>query len=195
MNQQLQTSLQNRLDKIPEKLISEEFLSSKGLGGDICFYIFDYPAEQELQVREYIAFIEKHMVKKHAQHKLLHINLLDLLLNYLQSRKQLDKAIELQKRKGDEALIKALAGPLHIDRVSNYLVDEYPVTEHDMVIISGIGSVWPLLRAHNLLNGLHAKLGHKPLVLFYPGEYTGQDMSLFGKIKSDNYYRAFRLVP
>ncbi|MBL1259973.1 MAG: DUF1788 domain-containing protein [Thiotrichaceae bacterium] len=191
MNQQLQT----RLDKIPDKLVSEEFLSSKGIGNEIGFYIFDYPAEQELQVRTYISFLEQLMAKKSANLKLIHINLLDLLLAYLESRKLLDKVIELQKRKGDDALLKALAGPLHIDKVSKYLIDEYSVSEHDMVLISGVGSVWPLLRTHNLLNGLHAKLGHKPLVLFYPGEYTGQDMSLFGKIKSDNYYRAFKLVP
>jgi len=45
------------------------------------------------------------------------------------------------------------------------------------------------------LNSLHSLLGHKPVVLFYPGYYDGQAMSLFGKIPSNNYYRAFRLVP
>jgi len=31
--------------------------------------------------------------------------------------------------------------------------------------------------------------------MFYPGRYDGQALRLFGKIKSDNYYRAFKLVP
>ena len=65
----------------------------------------------------------------------------------------------------------------------------------DMVFISGVGSVWPLLRAHSLLNSLHPLLDQTPLVLFYPGHYDGQTMSLFGKIPSNNYYRAFELVP
>ena len=52
-----------------------------------------------------------------------------------------------------------------------------------------------VLRAHNLLNKLHALLGHKPLVLFYPGHYSGQSLALFNKIPSNNYYRAFKLVP
>jgi len=186
--------LQNRLDQIPEKLISDEFLSNKGIGNEIGFYIFDYPAEDELQVRTHIEFLQKHMKKKQAHLKLVHINLLDMLLAYLENRKLLDKAIALQKNKGDAALIKALAGPLHMDKVSQFIVEAYPIAGQDMVLISGVGSVWPLLRTHSLLNSLHAKLGHKPLVLFYPGEYSGQDMSLFGKIKSDNYYRAFKLV-
>ncbi|WP_415358166.1 DUF1788 domain-containing protein [Halioglobus sp. Uisw_031] len=101
----------------------------------------------------------------------------------------------MQKRKGDEGLLKALSGPLRMDKFAPYLAKECAAEERDIILISGIGSVWPLLRAHNLLNGLHSLLGHKPVVLFYPGEYTGQSMSLFGKISSSNYYRAFKLVP
>jgi hypothetical protein len=33
-----------------------------------------------------------------------------------------------------------------------------------------------------------------PLIVFYPGSYTGQTLSLFSEFKDENYYRAFRLV-
>ena len=66
---------------------------------------------------------------------------------------------------------------------------------HDLVIVSGIGSVWPLLRSHALLNNLQAVMGRTPLLMFFPGRYDGQSLRLFGKIKSNNYYRAFKLVP
>jgi len=33
-----------------------------------------------------------------------------------------------------------------------------------------------------------------PVVMFFPGEYSGQDLHLFGTVKDDNYYRAFQLV-
>ena len=59
----------------------------------------------------------------------------------------------------------------------------------------GSGSVYPLLRAHTLLNNLHAVMGRTPLVLFYPGRYDGQALRLFGILQNDNYYRAFTLVP
>ncbi len=91
--------------------------------------------------------------------------------------------------------MKALAGPLHMDKFAPFIVDQSKAVDADMIFISGVGSVWPLLRAHDLLNSLHSLLGHKPLVMFYPGRYTGQTMSLFGKIPSKNYYRAFTLVP
>jgi hypothetical protein len=52
-----------------------------------------------------------------------------------------------------------------------------------------------MVRAHSVLNNLHSVTGKKPLVLFYPGKFTGLDLSLFGEFKTTNYYRAFRLVP
>lgn len=191
MNQQLQ----ERLNQIPEKILSSEFLNSQGLGNEIGFWIFDYDPAAELSVREYIAFLENMLTKKHSKISYVHINLLDMLVQYLNSRGFVEKAIALQQQKGDEALLKALAGPLHMDKFAPYLVEVTQAAEKSIVFISGIGSVWPLLRAHNLLNSLHSLLGQTPMVLFYPGHYDGQSMRLFGKIPSDNYYRAFKLIP
>jgi hypothetical protein len=187
-------ALQQRLNKIPDTVLSDDFLNKKGLGGDLCFWIFDYAPEYELQVREHIKFLGDHIAKKHSQLKVANINLLEDMMAYLKERKLLDRALELQKAKGDEALLKALAGPLHMDKFVPFLLKHNNIHDQDLVLLSGVGSVWPLLRAHNLLNSLHADLGHLPLVLFYPGEYTGKDLSLFNRIPSNNYYRAFKLV-
>ena len=191
----MNTQLYERLNQIPDKILSAEFLQGKGLGNEIGFWIFDYPPEDELSVREYTRFLEDMLAQKHQHLKVININLLDSLFSYLDERKFLQKAIDMQREKGDEALIKALKGPLHMDKFAPYLTEKYAATDQDIILITGVGSVWPLLRAHHLLNSLHALLGHKPVVLFYPGEYSGQAMSLFGKIPSNNYYRAFRLVP
>ncbi|HLD68641.1 MAG TPA: DUF1788 domain-containing protein [Pseudomonas sp.] len=191
MNQQLQ----DRLNQIPDKILTEEFLQSQGLGNEIGFWIFDYPAEDELHVREYLSFLQGFLDKKHAQLKVININLLQAMRDYLNQRSFTEKAIEMQKSKGDQALLKALSGPLHMDKFAPFLMEHSHAAEHDIVLISGVGSVWPVLRAHNLLNKLHALLGHKPLVLFYPGHYSGQSLALFNKIASNNYYRAFKLVP
>lgn len=187
--------LHDRLNQIPDKILCPEFLSGQGLGNEIGFWILDYEPEHELEVRKYIEFLEDMLAKKHSHLKVVNINLLTSLVGYLSDRNFIDKAINMQKLKGDEALLKALKGPLHMDKFAPYLTEKYSATEQDIIFITGVGSVWPLLRANNLLNSLHSLLGHKPVVLFYPGQYTGQAMSLFGKIPSNNYYRAFRLVP
>jgi hypothetical protein len=82
-----------------------------------------------------------------------------------------------------------------MDKFAPFLVKSSQAMNKDIGFISGVGSVWPLLRAHNLLNSLHSLLSETPVVLFYPGHYDGQTMSLFSKIPSNNYYRAFELVP
>lgn len=190
-----QVAIEDRLNQIQEIILSEQFLKSQNLGGEVSFYIFDYEPEDELKVREYVDVLENSIHKNFKNIQVININLLHVLVDYLKGRNYLDKSILLQKNKGDNSLFSALKGPLHVDNFTPYLVENYAIETSDIIFITGVGSVWPLLRAHNLLNSLHAKLGHKPLVLFYPGHFDKQTMSLFGKIPSHNYYRAFKLVP
>ena len=43
-------TLNERLNKILPRVISDEFLSGSGIGNEIAFYIFDYPPADELRV-------------------------------------------------------------------------------------------------------------------------------------------------
>jgi len=120
--------------------------------------------------------------------------LFDFVLDYLKSRNLLDKALDMQRTKGNEALKKALDGPLHENKIAPVFAEAAQPDQHDLILVSGVGSVWPLLRSHTLLNNLHSVMGNIPLVMFYPGRYDGQFLRLFGRLKSSPYYRAFRLV-
>lgn len=64
----------------------------------------------------------------------------------------------------------------------------------DVVMLMGSGRVFPYMRSHSILNNLQHVFDDVPVILFYPGEYTGQTLTLFGKFMDDNYYRAFNLV-
>ncbi len=44
--------LEERLKLLKQKVQEDDFLSAKGLGNEIPFWIFDYPPEKELLVRE-----------------------------------------------------------------------------------------------------------------------------------------------
>lgn len=187
--------LQERLNQIYDRVQSDEFLQGQGLGNEIGFWIFDYPPEHELQVREHLSFLVSQLGKKNPQLKVCNINLLSVMRDYLSQRKFLDKAFAMQVAKGDKALLKALSGPMHMDKFAPFLMEQTQAAAQDVIFLHGVGSVWPVLRAHILLNKLHALLGHKPVVLFYPGEYNGQSLTLFNQIPSNNYYRAFTLIP
>ncbi len=118
-----------------------------------------------------------------------------MIVGYIKERNLLDRALKLQRDKGDAELYKALRGPLHEGKIAQALIEAADPQAHDMILLSGIGSAWPLIRSHTLLNALHPLMGSKPLVVFYPGSYDGQGLRLFDRLSDRNYYRAFRLVP
>ncbi len=188
-------TLDERLNQIIPKIVSDDFLCGRGLGNELAFYLFDYPPEEELKVRDFLKTMLEHLPKKRSGMKVAHINLFDFVVKYLQSRGLLEKSIDMQRTKGDEALSKALMAVLHESKLGPLFVEAAQPEAHDMVIISGVGTVWPMLRSHGLLNNLQALMGHKPLLMFFPGKYDGTSLRLFGKVKSANYYRAFRLIP
>ncbi len=188
-------TLKERLNKIIPRITSKEFLEGGGLGNEIGFFIFDYPPEEELDVREHIKVILDHIEKKHSSIRINTVNLFELIIQYLKDRKLLDKAIQLQKEKGDKELMKALKAPLHEEKIAKVFSEKAAPDNCDIVFMTGVGNAWPLLRSHTLLNNLHPLMSETPLVVFYPGIYDGQGLSLFGKLEDNNYYRAFRLAP
>ncbi len=188
-------TLNKRFNEILPSITSKAFLGGSGIGNEIGFYIFDYLPEDELRVRKHIQWLIEHIPKQHPDLRVKHINLFELVLDYLNSRKLLAPALTMQREKGDEALKKALAGPLHENKLAEVFAKAAKPEEHDLILVSGVGSVWPLLRSHTLLNNLHKIMGQTPLVMFYPGKYDGQSLRLFGKLRNNNYYRAFKLIP
>ncbi|VTZ24401.1 conserved hypothetical protein [Methylocella tundrae] len=192
----MSASLRERLNKILARITSDAFLSGSGIGNEIAFYIFDYPPEDELIVRDHLRTLLQHIPKQKHGLRVKHVDLFDFVLDCLKSRNLLDKALKMERIKGERFVRDELVkGPLREDRLNHLFARAAQPDQHDVVIVSGAGTVWPLLRIHSLLNNLHSVMGKTPLVIFYPGSYDGLSLRLFGKIRNANYYRAFRLVP
>jgi len=190
----MNTNLDARLNQILPRITADEFIGNAGLGNEIGFYIFDYPPESELAVRNYLEFIAEYLPKSRPDLRFTQVNLLAFVVSYLKVRKLYDKALDMQAKKGDQALLKALQGTLSPEKIAQAFAEAVPPGEYDLILIAGVGSVYPILRSHNLLNNLQPLMGKTPLVIFYPGVYTGQGLKLFGRLERDNYYRAFKLV-
>tara|TARA_R110002072_G_scaffold10569_40_gene49301 strand:+ start:642 stop:1253 length:612 start_codon:yes stop_codon:yes gene_type:complete len=198
----MSTPLSTRLGQILPRITSPDFLSSEGIGNEIACYVFDYSPEEELQVRDHVDMMLQRLTSHHGYLTVLHLNLFDVALDLLKSRGLYKKLIELQQKKSDAALVQALRGPLAAEKIRDFIEATHSPAQADLFLLSGVGSVWPMLRAHNLLNCLHTVIGNTPLVLFYPGEFDGTTLRLFGKISPPSsqpgtkpYYRAFNLIP
>lgn len=186
-------ALQNRLDLILERIDNPQFLKNDGLGNEIGFWIFDYPANQELIVRDYVKHLTEKLEKRGF--KFGNVNIFQTLIDMLNSRGLLERTFAREKQVGVEAIKSTLAGPLSQKKVAEFIAAEIRPESLDFVLLTGLGNAWPLVRGHELLSALQDVMGKTPLVLFYPGEYSGQDLHPFGRIDSKNYYRAFKLVP
>jgi hypothetical protein len=189
-------TLDERLNQIIPRITSHEFLDSKGLGNEIGFWVFDYPPEQEMDVRNFLngtvlPALSKHIPTIRAET----VNLLTLVTELLEERNLLEKAIEMQAGKGDESALAALRSVLKEDKLAQKIADQFDISNLDLLILTGVGAVYPMLRTHTLLSALHPIMGKTPLLMFFPGKYDGHSLRLFNVLAEDHYYRAFRLVP
>ena len=189
-------SLEERLNQILPRITSRDFLDSKGLGNEIGFWVFDYPPERELDVRNFVAgTVLPALAKQSPPIHVATVNLLQLVTDLLEERKLLDKTLEMQKTKGDDSTLAALRSVLKEDKLAQKIAKEHDIANLDVLILTGVGAVYPMLRTHTLLSALHPIMGTTPLLMFFPGRYDGHSLRLFNTLAEDHYYRAFRLVP
>lgn len=190
------TSLEERLDQAERIIATPGFRQNKGLGNEVGYYVFDYPAEQELIVRERIEYMKAKNAKSVDGFKLVVFDLYDIITDLLEQEGFMEQCFRFEQKKGLDRIVKAVGNFLQINDDASLIV-KY-IKEHTpkeaVVFLTGIGKCYPLLRSHKVLNNLHQAIDEVPVVMFYPGTYDGQELILFSKIKDDNYYRAFQLV-
>ncbi len=186
-------STETRMELLKGKIIREDFLKARGLGNEIPFWIFDYPPEDEHFVRYSIRKIQEKL-NSHSIH-FIEIDLYELCLEIVESKISSDKINEFERNKGSDKLLKKLQIILKPENLKKE-IHQRVVSEEgpELVLLTGIGKAWPLVRLHSILNNLQPVLGNTPLLAFYPGEYTNSELSLFRKFKDANYYRAFRMI-
>lgn len=69
-----------------------------------------------------------------------------------------------------------------------------PHEKGDILLITGVGKVYPFMRSHKILDNIQHIFGDIPVLMLYPGTFDGQDLGLFGKFLDGHYYRAFNLL-
>ena len=198
--------LTERLNAILPKITSPDFLSGQGIGNEIPFYVFDYPPEDELRVREHLVFLEDKLPKQAPNLSFVHVNLFDFLIDYIKGRGYFEKSLEKERNLGSAKAVKSIKSIASAEKLADHFAKEIMSQKPDLVMVSGVGSAYPIIRTYELLNNLHKHMGLTPLVMFYPGVYDKITLKLFGKAslafdsssadrkRKARYYRAFRLI-
>lgn len=189
-------TFEERLDQVETMIKKPSFRQNKGLGNEVGYYIFDYPPEKEMMVRERVEYLRDKYESSPDGFRVIVYDLYDIIIDTLEEKGYIEKTAEMESKKGMERVIRAVGNTMRITAddslIVHYIKDNTP--PNSVVFLTGIGKCYPLLRSHTVLNNLHQVFDEVPVVMFFPGKYDGQELVLFGEIKDDNYYRAFKLV-
>lgn len=193
-------SIEERLDEMEENIKKPSFRQTKGKANEVNYWVFDYAPEHELIVRDRIKYLKDKNSKGTDGYELVVYDFYDLIIGYLQEKNFMEKCYQMEKRRGIAKVATSIQHSLKITDKENlivqYIAEHTP--ENSVVFLTGVGKCFPLLQSlevfNKILYNMPQTFAKVPMVLFYPGTYTEQELIIFNECHEDNYYRAFRLV-
>lgn len=188
----MKKTIQDRLRDLRGKVRSGNLSQGGGLGNEVNYHIFDYDPSDEPAVDSEIANIASSLSNVKV------FNVYDIIIEILKDKNYLEKSFELEQKKGSDFVNKAIMRTLKTDSKKGLIVEKIVnnIKKGDVIFLTGIGQSYQIIRAHTLLSNLQSVINdtENPVILFYPGSYDHQALSLFNTFPAENYYRAFKLV-
>ncbi|QIG07332.1 DUF1788 domain-containing protein [Proteus sp. ZN5] len=183
---------------LTDVLSSSSFIKMEGLNGDIPFHICPFEPSLQSEINILVKQVKNYL--RDAQVKVLEINLYDLVIDISKKEGDWKWLIDNESTMSKDELKEELQGiidtktvliPTIVDRMTEY--------NFDILMITGVGEVFPYIRSSSLLENLQIKAKDKPTLLFFPGKYKhslekGSSLILFGTLEDDKYYRAFNIL-
>ena len=181
------------LDRLTDFLAGPRLREHRGLGEPLLF-ILPYAATENAG----IAVIRAKLPQRLAERAMnaLDIDLYDLTVAILRERGLWDRMLgieaELSKDELRELMQNVLDSETHLaPAIKARIAGAEPF---DLLLLGGVGEVFPFVRSHSVLNNLPRIIGEKPVLLFFPGKFeqgaSGASLKLFGRVPNDRYYRA-----
>ncbi|WP_022770174.1 DUF1788 domain-containing protein [Butyrivibrio sp. NC2007] len=184
-----------KLNLIEPRIKDKEFLEKVRGGHIIPFYILDYDPRDEGMAREHVLNLQDKINKENCGIHIKVIDLYKLLLECLQEKGYLEKALKAEESKGTDKLFEGIKNTLGLKKEINMYIDKIRdgIEPEDVIFLTGVGNVYPIVRTHKVLSNLRPLIKRNPLIVMYPGTYINNEFSLFGEIDRD-YYQAFKLI-
>ena len=193
--------LDKRLERLKQRLEKQSFQENEGLSNEAGYYIFDYQPQNELEIREYLKELQTSPLARRINLKVFDI--FDIMVSEIEKIQKLtssdpfDIIAQMEKTGGLTLVTQQINNLLKMSENNNaivqYIQERIKDEERCVIFITGVGKVYPILRAHKILNTMHQIIDEYPVVMFYPGNYDELSLQAFGEVKDQNYYRAFRI--
>lgn len=188
--------LNERFIDLEDRMISVEALTRYGTANDLRFYIFDYASADELLIRKEVKKL------KDRNPVIVEFDLYEMMLQIIEDEGYMGDVLRIEKDYDKDLLLREVFQPLtSIEEEENAYIDKFKEEIQDdgnsIVLITGVGKAFPVIRSYTILNNLQSIFRKNPVVMMYPGRYEPKEkitMKLFERLDDGNYYRAFPLV-
>lgn len=100
---------------------------------------------------------------------------------------------DMEKADGSAYLLEQLNSAIG----NGEFIDKIQYEPHepgDVLMLTGVGEVFPFMRIHTLLEALQPYFSDVPILVMYPGEFDGRHVKLFNRLTPNDYYRAFNVI-
>lgn len=183
-------SIKERLDKLRSTIQEPEFLQGKGLSNEVNIRIFCYDAADEMIVRRFLSQITTDQT---LNCHLVECNLYQIFLSLCDDLDITDVIPEMEESDGQDFLLEQLHSAIGEDE----FIEKMQYGSHapgDVLLLTGVGDVFPFMRVHTLLEALQPYFSDIPILVMYPGTFDGSYVRLFDKLPPNPYYRAFNEI-
>ncbi|WP_414950114.1 DUF1788 domain-containing protein [Levilactobacillus brevis] len=187
--------LKKKFQDLREKIQTQSFQENRGLSNEVGYYIFDYDPEKELYVRGEIGDIIRQEKAAPTGVTIQVFDLFTIMLTIVDQFGYRKAFIDLEKSNGITQVIDWMNNIMEMNEEHNlvvqYISDHLNKDGPTIVFITGVGQVYPIIRAHKVLNTMTQVIDQIPVMMFYAGNYNSVRLQAFGELQEDNYYRAF----
>lgn len=181
------SKIKERLDLLREEIQKDDFLDGKGLSNEVNIRIFCYDASEEITVTHFLNQLRTDPI---LRCHLIECNLYKIFLSLCDDLDITDAIPEMEESEGSEFLLEQLHSAIGESEFIQK-IQYAPHKRGDILLLTGVGDVFPFMRVHSLLEALQPHFSDIPILVMYPGEFDGHYLKLFGRLNPNDYYRAF----
>lgn len=181
--------INKRLDNLKQIIQQDEFLEGKGLSNEVNIRIFCYDPEDEMTV---LHFTEQ-LKEESLSCNIIECDLYRIFLEICDDLDITDAIPEMEQSDGSDFLLEQLHSAIGESEFVEKIQYE-PHNKGDVLMLTGVGNVFPFMRVHVLLEALQPYFSDVPILVMYPGEFDGHHLKLFNRLQPSDYYRAFNII-
>lgn len=184
------SGIKERLDQLRTLIQEPDFLEGKGLSNEVNIRIFCYDATEEMIVQLFVSRLKTDLT---ISCRVIECNLYKIFLENCDDLGIIDSIPEIEEADGGVYLLEQLQSSIE---KKDYIekMQYNPHEKGDVLMLTGVGDVFPFMRVHALLDALQSSFSDIPILVMYPGEFDGHYLKLFNRLKPSEHYRAFNIV-